>query len=486
MAFAYCGFKGTLTLPNGLDQIGVAAFQSTKLKGELFIPSSVTIIDGSAFQGTQFNGNLKLPSELISLGGGAFEGCSRLSGTIEIPENIIAVPSELFSECSGIESIKLHKGVEVIESQAFNNCTGLNSIICEAKNPPTINSNSFSGVAKDNFTLEVPEASVNLYKNASNWSEFKRIAAYRDFSISRNLLRTLNAEHSKTYVLRAPAGESWSIESQPDWVTVNPSSGTGKTDVTVTVSSLAFGSANRAGEIVFLLEGKNYRSTMTVEQYNYEYADGDVKEFQKSSVGNGVNVVIMGDCFDAKDISEGKYLQAMQDAYSYFFDIEPYLTYRDYFNVYGVFGMSADSGMGTVNTIRESRFGSQYTLNEGISPNCETTFAAACLAPINDDVSRTLVIMIENSGDYSGVCYMWGDGSAVACCPKSRDAYPFDFRGIVQHEAGGHGFGKLADESKTHVCDCSASVQLTLVLHLNTYVLDHFLFVFVQVELVDN
>ena len=28
-----------------------------------------------------------------------------------------------------------------------------------------------------------------------------------------------------------------------------------------------------------------------------------------------------------------------------------------------------------------------------------------------------------------------------------KDRYPNDFRGIVQHEAGGHGFGKLGDES---------------------------------------
>lgn len=41
---------------------------------------------------------------------------------------------------------------------------------------------------------------------------------------------------------------------------------------------------------------------------------------------------------------------------------------------------------------------------------------------------------------------MWGDGSAIAICPMSRDAYPYDFRGIVQHEAGGHGFAKLGDE----------------------------------------
>ena len=249
------------------------------------------------------------------------------------------------------------------------------------------------------------------------------------------------------------------MESKPEWVNVEPMSGTGKMDVVVTTNALAQGAGNRSGEIKFLLDGKDYRSTMTVEQYDYQYGDGDMITLQEASKGAGVNIVLMGDCFDAKDISEGKYLKAMQDACGYFFDIEPYLTYKDYFNVYGVFGMSADSGMGTVNTIREARFGSQYTLNEGVSPDFEKTFAAACIAPINDDVSRTLVIMIENSSDYSGLCYMWGDGSAVAVVPMSEDPAPYDFRGLVHHEAGGHGFGKLADEYIYHnafiqSCNC--------------------------------
>ena len=459
-------FSGTLTLPAGLQSIGQEAFYGSKFKGELNIPQGVTTIGSLAFFNTLFNGNLVLPSELISIGWGAFASCWRLSGEVEIPENIVSIPKLLFSDCSGIERIKFHKDIEVIESEAFKNCTGIYSIVCEAKNPPTINSNSFSGVAKDNFTLEVPEASVARYRTASNWSEFTRIAAHRDFSISRSLFRTLNAKHSKTFVLRAPAGENWSVESKPDWVTVEPMSGTGKMDVKVTTSALAQGAGKRSGEIKFLLDGKEYRSTMTVEQYDYQYGDGDLKQLKEKSVGAGVNIVLMGDCFDAKDISEGKYLKAMEDAYGYFFDIEPYKTYKDYFNVYAVFGMSADSGMGTVNTIREARFGSQYTLNEGVSPDFETTFAAACLAPIDDDVARTLIIMIENSSDYSGLCYMWGDGSAVAVVPMSTDPAPYDFRGLVHHEAGGHGFGKLADEYIYHnvfiqscICKCCSHVK---------------------------
>ena len=449
-AFFQCGFTGLLTLNDRLKEIDSQAFAQTGFKGELIIPNSVSVINSGAFERTLISGNLVLPNELLVLGSSVFYGCWRLSGVVEIPENIVAIPSSLFYGCTGLEGIKLHKDVEVVESQAFYNCTGVYSIVCEAKNPPTINSNSFSGVAKDNFTLEVPEASVARYRTASNWSEFKRIAAHREFSISRNLYRTLNAECSKTFILRAPAGETWSVESKPDWVTVEPMSGTGKMDVTVTTNALAKGAGKRSGEIKFLLDGKEYRSTMTVEQYDYQYGDGDVVTLQTAGTGNGVNLVLVGDCFDAKDISEGKYLKAMQDAYNYFFDIEPYLTYKDYFNVYGVFGMSADSGMGTVNTIREARFGSQYTLNEGVSPDFETTFAAACLAPIDDNVARTLIIMVENSADYSGLCYMWGDGSAVAIVPMSTDPAPYDFRGLVHHEAGGHGFGKLADEYIYH------------------------------------
>ena len=45
---------------------------------------------------------------------------------------------------------------------------------------------------------------------------------------------------------------------------------------------------------------------------------------------------------------------------------------------------------------------------------------------------------------------MWGDGSAVALVPMSNDPAPYDFRGLVHHEAGGHGFGKLADEYIYH------------------------------------
>ena len=100
-------------------------------------------------------------------------------------------------------------------------------------------SGAFSGVAKDNFIVEVPAESVIRYKTESGWSDFRRIAAHYDFAPSRDRVRTLNTAETRTLPLRAPANFSWSIGSKPDWVNVTPSSGTGKADVTISVSEMA-------------------------------------------------------------------------------------------------------------------------------------------------------------------------------------------------------------------------------------------------------
>lgn len=444
-------FDGQLSLPHNLVKIHPHAFAYNNFRGELNLPEGLLSIGMQAFVGNGFN-TINFPTSLVYIGEEAFMNSYNLSGTIVIPEEITTIHEKTFAWCSQLEGIVIPENVTSIKDLAFYECFQLNSIECRAKTPPALAQFTFEYVAKDNFVVEVPEASVAEYSIAPYWNEFKRIAAHHDFYISRNLFRTLNNADSKTLLLRAPSGESWSIESKPDWVTVTPESGVGKTEVTIAIDELAKGGGTREGEVVFLLDGKDYRSRTKVEQYDYEYGDGDVLTYQEASKGNGVNLVFMGDCFDAKDIAEGKYLYGTNEAIEHFFAVEPYKTYREYFNVYVVFGVSPDSGMGTVNTIREAKFGSQYTLGAGIAPNDAICFEYACKAPTvtADNIDETVIVLIENSSEYGGICHMWGDGSAIAVCPMSEDAYPYDFRGIVQHEAGGHAFGKLGDEYIYH------------------------------------
>ena len=477
--FEGCKFNGNLQLHDGITSIGSRAFRGNPFKGELVLPKNLTVLSDNVFNGCDFYGELKLPKGLRTIGANAFGSWLygsnwRLMGILEIPESVVSIGEEAFYNCWGLEGIIFPEGLESIRNGAFYQCYGIGSIVSKSGIPPYIMGNAFDGVAKDNFTLEVPESAITLYQTEPGWMDFKRIAAHRELVCRPSIANAINTECTRRLVLNAEG--DWEVESMPDWCSLSQTSGSKKTELTLTIHEMAQGSAPRTGEIVFKLKDKDYTHKCTVSQYDYQYGEDEIITLQKATKGNngGINLVFLGDGFDAKDISEGKYLQAMQDAYSYFFDIEPYLTYKDYFNVYGVFGMSPDSGMGTVNTIREARFGSQYTLNEGVSPESETAFAAACLAPINDDVSKTLIIMIENSSDYSGLCYMWGDGSAVAVVPMSEDPAPYDFRGLVHHEAGGHGFGKLADEYIYHnafiqSCSCPCCGHVSEINAMKSY-----------------
>ena len=483
------GFNGRLILHDDL-KLSYGAFAYCNFQGELVLPANLMEMPDYCFYYTDFSSIAGFPDELLGIGQYAFEGCNRLMGEIVLPESLVSLGSQAFYGCRNLQGVTLPSNLAVIGSNAFRDCYGLNKIACRSTTPPVIQSGVFDGVAKDNFTVEVPANAVKKYQADSKWGEFKRIAAHYDFSISRNIARTLNAGKSQTYVLRAPANYKWSVQSKPSWIQVTPSSGTGKTEVTVTFAEMTDSQvgtfvsewrdewnnhyehtyAGRGGEIVFKLDDvSGYTTSMTVEQYDYEYGDGDVLQLNQATNGNGVNVVFMGDCYDARDIAKGSYLADLQEAVGHYFAVEPYATYKDWFNVYAVFGESSDSGMGTVNTIRDARFGSQYALN-GICPDFNTCYEYAAKAVQGMNPSQTLVVLVENTTEYGGVCYWWEDGSAIACCPKSADAYPYDFRGIVQHEAGGHGFGKLADEYIYHnafigSCGCSCCSHLDALLY---------------------
>ena len=458
----------SLTLHDNITKIGEYAFSSCGAQGVLKLPPQLKVVESSSFKSCNFSGII-FPDGLLKIESYAFAYNHRLMGILEFPETLISIEPSAFYSCEQLEGIVLPPDLSVLESLVFAACVGLNSIVCRAIEPPMIKTDAFRSVAKDNFAVEVPEQSVIKYQSDSKWAEFKRIVAHHDFTISRRLFRTLNAADSREYLLRAPSEHAWTVESKPDWVTITPSSGIGKTSVVVTINEMttadvstfeintgAYNSPKyethkgRAGEIVFLLDGKDYRTTMSIEQYDYKYGDGDVIVNQTATVGSGVDIVFMGDCFDARDIAKGSYLDGINEAIDHFFNIEPYKTYREYFNVYTVMGVSPDSGIGSVDIIRDAKFGSQYGLQSagqvGIDESICYEYACKCPTVTENNLWKTPIVLIENSSEYDGICYMWEDGSAIACCPMSDDAYPYDFRGVVQHEAGGHGFGKLADE----------------------------------------
>lgn len=475
-AFANCGFNGNLNLHDGVTAIGRGAFQGTALKGELVLPQNLVIIADNAFNGCNFSGELKLPKGVTVIGNNAFAYNWRLMGVLEIPEGVQSIGAGAFAECRSIEGVVFPESLETIRYQAeygdvggaFSNCYGISSIVCKGTMPPYVQIGAFNGVAKDNFAVEVPESYVTQYQAAPGWSDFKRITAHRELVCRPSLATAINTSCTRTLVLDAEG--DWEIQSKPDWVSLSQETGSKKTELTLTFHQKGQGEGGsvREGEIIFKLKDKDYTSKCSVTQYDYTYGEDEVVTLQTASRGKGINLVFLGDGFNAADISAGEYMKTMQEQMERFFDIEPYRTYRDYFNVYTAIAVSPESGIGTVNTIRYTRFETTYTGGVGLRGDYDAIFEYAMRMPTVDasNLNQTLIVVTPNSTDYGGICQMWDDGSAIAFCPLSNYGNPLDSRGVIQHEAGGHGFGKLGDEYIYHnefidfcTCTCCGHVD---------------------------
>lgn len=446
-------FDGKLVLPEGVRAIEEGAFSGCGFTGGLILPASLKQLGRYVFGGCNgFTGRLVLPEGLSALGSSAFTGCRGFTGTLEIPAGIYSIPLSAFEYCHGLEEIILHANVEMIQGSAFGECTGLRSFVCLAQTPPVINTagDPFEGVPKDNFTVEVPEGTVNAYALAPGWRQFRRFAPHREFALDGVLVRTLSAGGTRSFQLRTLPEAAWSVESHPNWVSVTPESGSGSATVTVEIQALPEGAEDRTGEIVFLMNGYDYRARLQAEQFSYPYSDGGVINLFSHTEGSGVQVVFVGDGYDARDISSGKYLSDMRETAGYFFEIEPFKSWKGWFDANVVVAESPDSGVGDVNTIVKTRLGSHF-LQTGaqLDVNKSACYAMALKVPgIGSDIlPHSLIVVVENTTAPGSRSFLSTEEADIALLTKAASGYPYDYRGSVQYEACGRAFGKLGDES---------------------------------------
>lgn len=471
----------SLVLPEGLEKIGDFAFGSSgtiypnNFQGELYVPQTVRSIGVEAFCGTQFS-YAYLPEGLTELSEGIFSGCDKLIDTLKVPTTVKQIRRAAFNGCSSLTAIILPEGLESIggydewgQSTVFDGCYSLDLLRCDAKVPPVLIGDVFGSLPKDNFTVQVPAESVEAYRNAEGWKEFKRIAAYSDFVCRPQFANLLNKGHEREVVLNADG--AWTVKSIPSWCSISANSGYKKTALTITINDLADGQGTRQDSIVFSLDGTEHTTCYYIKQYDSDYKEDEEYALQTASRGNGIDLVILGDGYDAEDIADGTYLNDMQQTAEYFFGMEPFKTYRDYFNVKTAWALSNESGIGTLNTLRDTKFDTQYgnyTADSRISCNSDYTmqYVVENTSLTEQDLGETLVILVPNSTTYDGLTYMWSNGAALSICPKSTFDFPNDARGLVQHEACGHGFTKLADEYMYHkawiqtcICSCCKHVD---------------------------
>ena len=106
----------------------------------------------------------------------AFFGCSGLT-SVTIPNSVTSIGEWAFSYCSGLTSVTIGSGIKSIDSYAFGKCPELTDVYCHAIDVPSTSTAAFNDSHIGDATLHVPAESVNAYRAADPWKNFKSIVS---------------------------------------------------------------------------------------------------------------------------------------------------------------------------------------------------------------------------------------------------------------------------------------------------------------------
>ena len=222
--------------------------------------------------------------------------------------------------------------------------------------------------------------------------------------------------------------------------------------------------------------------TLTQKAYGTELSRDYYRNEQKvvlnqanaSGCSNYFNIVILGDGYQKRDLLVGgKFERSARSAMDSFFAIEPYKSFKDRFNVYMVAYESTDEGT----DIRSSSIDKNTYFGSYCEGGGNTAAYVADTAPVITAVKsavgsadavyyRSIAIVLMNTDEQAGSTgypvrttistSTVGDGYASFAIAVLA-ANSTGTNGLVKHEAGGHAFGRLADEYYTNGTTASSS-----------------------------
>ena len=117
--YQYRSFVKTLTLGEGITNIGEYAFYYLQKTTTLNLPTTIETIESNAFYwctGMQ-NVSFATPSSLTEIKESAFSGNGFTS--ITLPEGLITIGTYAFSSCGNLQEVNLPSSLTTIESYAF-------------------------------------------------------------------------------------------------------------------------------------------------------------------------------------------------------------------------------------------------------------------------------------------------------------------------------------------------------------------------------
>lgn len=254
------------------------------------------------------------------------------------------------------------------------------------------------------------------------------------YSFSTDTLKTDYLE--KTVTVPLTTNTTYTIAISEDWLTEETSSRAVRTD------SLYFHVEENDGEkrtaVVTLTTEEGKTTQIVILQKAPALPDYEVMYHQEASLGSGLKIAFVGDGFTE---DEEAYEEMLDEWIEAFFDIEPYRTYRDYFEIYGICTGSEEEGLSVGRSSVETAFGLTIPYpNQSTEMDYDEDKVESFVDEHEELDGLDLLVIVGNSSVYAGTTWMFLEGYSIAMATlDTTDA-------IIRHEAGGHGLGWLCDE----------------------------------------
>lgn len=166
-----------------LEAVGMNAFVGCNSLVEAKLPGSLKKVTPYMFMNCSSLEKLVLPGRAIEINGGAASGTAIKK--LIIPNSVSKITYAAFANCKDLEEIQLPASLQTLGEKAFGKCSAVKRIIIDAATPPVGDLQGLLDLdSLKDVTLYVPAASVDKYKEAEGWKNFKNITSLKHYEFT--------------------------------------------------------------------------------------------------------------------------------------------------------------------------------------------------------------------------------------------------------------------------------------------------------------